>query len=114
MLALAKVGAGSRLVAAPSRPTRSKAYVACGSFNSASARRSRGIGVNLAEVVVGKSLGKACSLVRVARFVADPSEFAQPLHKSGDPMALDRRCARAQETDGRQLSRLLRSRRERP
>ena len=44
----------------------------------------------------------------------DLSEFAQPLHKSGDPKALDRRCARAQETDGRQLSRLLRSRRERP
>src|SRR5262249_57162576 len=29
-----------------------------------------GFGVNLAEVVVGKSLGKDCSLVRVARFVA--------------------------------------------
>ena len=44
----------------------------------------------------------------------DPAEFAQPLHKSGDPLALGRRRARAQEPDGRQLSRLLRARRERP
>src|SRR5262249_12585761 len=39
---------------------------------------------------------------------------AQPLHKSGDPLALDRRRARAQETDGRPHRRLLRARRERP
>src|SRR5262249_52323625 len=44
----------------------------------------------------------------------DPAEFAQPLHKSGDPMAVGRRRAGAQETDSRQLSRLLRPRRERP
>jgi hypothetical protein len=29
----------------------------------------------------------------------DPAEFAQPLHKRGSPLALDRRCARTQETD---------------
>ena len=44
----------------------------------------------------------------------DPAEFAQPLHKSGDPWALGRRRGRAQEPDGRQLARLLRARRERP
>src|SRR5262249_13713099 len=44
----------------------------------------------------------------------DPAEFAQLLHKSGDPLALDRRRARAQETDGRQLAGLLRARRKRP
>jgi len=30
----------------------------------------------------------------------DPSEFAEPLHKSGNPLALDRRRG-AQEADGR-------------
>ena len=44
----------------------------------------------------------------------DPAEFAQPLHKGGDPLAPGRRRARAQEPDGRQLARLLRARRERP
>ena len=44
----------------------------------------------------------------------DPAEFAQPLHKSGGPLALGCRRARAQEPDGRQLRRLLRPRRERP
>ena len=44
----------------------------------------------------------------------DPAEFAQPLHKSGGPLAPGRRRARAQEPDGRQLRRLLRARRERP
>ena len=44
----------------------------------------------------------------------DPTEFAQSLHKSGDPLAIDRRRGRAQEPDGRQLCRLLRTRSERP
>ncbi len=44
----------------------------------------------------------------------DPAEFAQPLHKSGGPLALGRGSARAQEPDSRQLRRLLRARRERP
>ena len=44
----------------------------------------------------------------------DPAEFAQPLHESGDPLALGRRRGRAQEPDGRQLRRLLRARGERP
>ena len=44
----------------------------------------------------------------------DPAEFAQPLHKSGSPLAPGRRRARAQEPDSRQLRRLLRARRERP
>src|SRR5262249_21022565 len=46
--------------------------------------------------------------------ILDPAEFAQPLHKCGDPRALRRRRGRAQEPNGRQLSRLLRGRRERP
>src|SRR5262249_54449557 len=44
----------------------------------------------------------------------DPTKFAQPLHKSRDPLALDRRRARAQEPDGRQLYAQLRAGRERP
>jgi hypothetical protein len=42
----------------------------------------------------------------------DPAEFAQPLHKSGNPPVHGYRRARAQEPDGRQLCRLLRARRE--
>jgi hypothetical protein len=42
----------------------------------------------------------------------DPAKFAQSLHKGGGPLALDRRRIPAQEPDGRQLSRLLRSRSE--
>src|SRR5215472_3306415 len=44
-----------------------------------------------------------------------PAEFAQPLHKGGDPTALG--CGhryRAQEPDGGQLARLLRARRHWP
>ena len=44
----------------------------------------------------------------------DPSEFTEPLHKSGNPLVLDRRVGRTQESDGRRLARLLRARRERP
>jgi hypothetical protein len=44
----------------------------------------------------------------------DPAEFAQPLHKSGNPPVHGQRRARAQEPDGRQLAGLLRARRERP
>src|SRR5262245_57893935 len=44
----------------------------------------------------------------------DPAEFAQPLHKGGDPLALDRRSCGTQVTDGRHFRRLLRARRERP
>jgi hypothetical protein len=43
----------------------------------------------------------------------DPPEFAQPLHKTGNPLAGDRRRGRAPEPDGRQLRR-LRARHERP
>ena len=43
----------------------------------------------------------------------DPTKFAQPLHKSGNPLALNRRVG-GQESDGRQFARLLRARRERP
>jgi hypothetical protein len=39
----------------------------------------------------------------------DPAEFAQPLHKSGDPLALRLRRGIAQEPDGRPLRRLLRA-----
>jgi len=44
----------------------------------------------------------------------DPTEFAQPLYERGDVLALDLSRARAQEADSRQLSGLLRTRRERP
>jgi len=44
----------------------------------------------------------------------DPAAFAQSLHKGGDPTAIERRCIRAQETDGRPRARLLRARCERP
>src|SRR5262249_57373069 len=44
----------------------------------------------------------------------NPAEFPQALHKSGDPLARGRRRSRAQETDRRQLRRLLRPCRERP
>src|SRR5215831_16947107 len=43
-----------------------------------------------------------------------PTEFAQPLHECGEPLALDQGRGGAQESDGRQLARLLRMRRERP
>src|SRR5262249_45769612 len=43
-----------------------------------------------------------------------PAEFAQPLHERGGPAAPGRRRTRAEKADGRQLCRLLRSRRERP
>src|SRR5262249_1597734 len=41
----------------------------------------------------------------------DPTEFAEPQNKSGNPLAVNRRV---QESDGRQLARLLRLRRQRP
>src|SRR6516225_1436852 len=44
----------------------------------------------------------------------DPAEFPQSLHKCVGQFASGRTRALAQETDGRQLARLLRSRRERP
>jgi hypothetical protein len=44
----------------------------------------------------------------------NPAEFVQPLHKSGEPLALGRRCGGAKEPDGRQLAWLLRARRQRP
>src|SRR5215471_18658948 len=43
-----------------------------------------------------------------------PTEFAQPLHECGEPLALDQGRGGAQESDGRQLAGLLRARRERP
>src|SRR5215471_20349781 len=42
----------------------------------------------------------------------DPAGCTQPLHESGDPLVLNRSCHWAQESNGRQLRRLLRSRRE--
>ena len=44
----------------------------------------------------------------------DPAELTQPLHKCGSPLAPVRRRASAEESDGRQLRRLLRPRRQRP
>jgi hypothetical protein len=42
------------------------------------------------------------------------AEVAQPLHEGGGPRAHDRTGIRAEETDRRQLARLLRARRQRP
>src|SRR5262245_30227660 len=44
----------------------------------------------------------------------DPAEFAEPLHEGGDPSAPGRGRGRAQDSDCRQLARLLRTRGERP
>jgi hypothetical protein len=44
----------------------------------------------------------------------DPAEFVQPLHKSGGPRSPGRCGGCTQVADGRQLSRLLRTRRQRP
>src|SRR5262249_59855743 len=43
----------------------------------------------------------------------DPPEFAQPLHKRGNPLTADRRRGWTPEPYGRQLPRLLRARRGR-
>jgi hypothetical protein len=43
----------------------------------------------------------------------DPAEFAQSVHKGTDPLGLTGTRARAKETDGRHLERLLRPHRER-
>src|SRR5262249_4950101 len=48
------------------------------------------------------------------RAAFDPAQFAQSLDKRGDPKAPGRKRACTQESDSRQLSRLLRARRERP
>src|SRR5262249_7441375 len=44
----------------------------------------------------------------------NPTKFPQPLHECISQFPLGRSRGRAQEPDGRQLSRLLRARRERP
>jgi hypothetical protein len=46
--------------------------------------------------------------------ILDPTEFAQSLHKSSGPLAPRQSRGSAQESDGRQLRRLLRLRGERP
>src|SRR5262249_42749018 len=48
------------------------------------------------------------------RAAFDPAQFAQSLDKRGDPKAPGRKRACTQESDSRQLSRLLRAGRERP
>src|SRR5262249_13700291 len=64
----------------------------------------------------GEALGSSFRPTIFDRNVAtlDPTEFAQSLHKSGSPLSLNRRRICAQEPTGRQLSHLLRPRRERP
>src|SRR5262249_35237627 len=61
---------------------------------------------------IAASLRPAILDDEVATF--DPAEYAQPLQKSSDPMAMGRKRTRAQEPDGRWLRRLLRPRRRRP
>src|SRR5262245_24845741 len=68
----------------------------------------------LGRVFCGVFIAALCPAI-LNREVAtiDPAEFTQPLHKSGNSFAFNRRVG-AQEPDGRQLSCLLRLRRERP
>src|SRR5262249_25084944 len=68
-------------------------------------------GGDLSEALAA-SLGPANLNRDVATF--HPTEFAQPLHECGEPLALDQGRGGAQESDGRQLARRLRARRERP
>src|SRR5262249_40468310 len=76
--------------------------------------------VDLETDELGRDLGEAL-LAPLAPAIFDsnsvafvPTKFAQSLHKRGDPFAARGTRALPQETDGRQLSRLLRARRERP
>ena len=92
--------------------------VACFAANGCGSRRDNDIDLEPDEL--GRDLGEALAAsLRPAILdrdgaALDPAEFAQPLHKSGGPLAPGRRRGRAQEPDGRQLCRLLRARRERP
>ena len=61
-----------------------------------------------------RSLRPSAQRYSIATATLHPAEFAQPLHKGGDPCPSGRGRALAQEADGRQLTRLLRPRRERP
>src|SRR6516225_6952960 len=75
--------------------------------------------INLEPYELGREFGEAFAapfsppILDRDRATIDPTEFAQPLRKSGDPLARGRIRAPTQESDGRQL-RLLRARRERP
>ena len=68
---------------------------------------------------LGCELGEAfAASLRPAIFdreiaAVDPTEIAHSLHEGGGPLALRRRAARSEQSDGRHL-RLLRARRERP
>jgi hypothetical protein len=65
---------------------------------------------------LGKALGASFSPAVLDRDGAalDPAELPQPLHKGGDPCALACGRSAAKVSNGRQLSRLLRARRNRP
>ena len=65
---------------------------------------------------LGETLGASLRPTNLDRDGAplDPAEFAQPLLKSGDPLARGGTRLPAQKPDGRQLARLLRARRQRP
>ena len=92
--------------------------VACFAASDRGSRRDNDIDLEPDEL--GRDLGEALAAsLRPAILdrdgaALDPAEFAQPLHKSGDPWARGRGCRPDQKPDGRQLCRLLRARRERP
>jgi hypothetical protein len=46
--------------------------------------------------------------------IFDPAKLSQSLHEGGSPWARDRSSGRPHNSDGRQVRRLLRARRERP
>src|SRR5215475_13281795 len=69
------------------------------------------LGRDLGEALIA-SLGPA--ILDGDGSILDPAEFAQPLYKSSSPLAPCQRSGRAQESDGRQLARLLPLRHHRP
>src|SRR5262249_709939 len=72
-----------------------------------SCRRNNEIDLQSSEL--GGELGEALSAsLRPAVFdrniaILNPTELAQSLHKSGDPLALNQKRGRSQEADGRHL-----------
>src|SRR5262249_37968836 len=69
---------------------------------------------NSAAISAARSVRPSVQRYSIAIATLDPAELAQPLYKSGGPLALSRRRGRAQKPDSRQLRWLLRARRERP
>jgi hypothetical protein len=68
---------------------------------------------NSVAISATRSLRPSAAVLDCYGSTFDPTEFAQPLHKGGGPLASGRGRARTQEADRRRLCRLLRARSER-